>query len=130
MPDAAAMPSIGPLRRMSMRMRSGWWDAAASIAPAPVAAVPATWYPRRRRVDARSIATIVSSSTMRIRACGIRPSLHGKRYMERRAPLAPLHVNDAADLSNEAGYQLEAQRVGRGEVELRREADTVVLNAE
>ena len=41
---AASIPSIGPFRRMSIRMRSGLCNAAASIAAAPLPTMPATVY--------------------------------------------------------------------------------------
>src|SRR5205807_27254 len=122
--------SIGPFRRMSMRTRSGLCEAARSMAEGPVPTMPTTVYPRRRSVAARSMATIVSSSTMRIRASGIGPSSGWERHLEFGATLPRLHDDRPVDLLYQPLHQLQAECLGLTEIEAGRKAHAVVAHRE
>src|SRR5947199_5233689 len=121
------MPSIGPLRRMSISTRSGRFVVAASIASRPLSTTASTWHPMPRNVAARSMATIISSSTMTTRVSGMRAPLGRKFDPELRADDAP-HFQTSVDLLHQSAHELQAERVDRMQVELRREADAVVAD--
>src|SRR3954451_16171823 len=126
MSRAASIPFISPRRRMSIRIRSGRAASAVSTAAAPLETTPTTTYPSCFRLSARSMATMLSSSTTSRRASsGMAATLHRERDLVFGSGGG--HDDDrAADLIDQTAHQPQAEGGSAVHVERFRQAHAVV----
>src|SRR5206468_1691486 len=124
---AASTPSISPLRRMSMRTRSGRDVGIFLKASAPVDATETTSWPRPARQSSMSSRTRISSSTTRIldlgmrrfpcdRGCFVRRCVLPSESNLDRSPTSGLTLDDAAELLDQGSDQAPAQGARAAEI--------------
>src|SRR3989475_578835 len=138
---AASTPSISPLRRMSMRTRSGRDVGIFLKASAPVDATETTSWPRPARQSSMSSRTRISSSTTRIldlgmrrfpcdRGCFVRRCVLPSESNLDRSPTRGLTLDDAAELLDQGSDQAPAQGARAAEIHVCGYTDSIVPDDE
>src|SRR5215471_12631900 len=114
MVSAASTPSMAPGKTMSISTRSGRVLATCAMASSPVAAIPATSYPRSASWVATSLATMASSSTTSTLALAIEliPFFvcPFRECHSEGGPIPVQYVNHSPELACQQVHQLQAER--------------------
>src|SRR5208283_2644555 len=141
--SAAAIPSFSPWILMSIRIRSGRASPAIFMASSAVETVPTTAYPISWRASSIVIATMVSSSTIRIRlsgivltrSCALLDRCGCSRYLrephqERRALVRPdCHISLEL-IPYQPRDQLEPKAFGLGNIHTRWQTCSIIADHE